>query len=280
MSNVKKGILEILAVVLVVFTVVFLLNAYNKGDIGNKAEKVAKSFSEQIEGSWKNKDDNISENGLSTITFKPDGQTTLNLLGVAVNGEYTDIYDIEKDSHTLELTYKTIAGITVDRKFNAKYDEEKDILYLADQQLDFVELELVRTTASEESAAQSKTTTTTTTAAQTKPVSENAVDKKTEKSLEALKKSLVGEWKDSLNSTSGYVFRDDSTVTISLFGVSTEGKYTLTIDETTGRPLLRITYAKVGISNINNGYFVTVEDGVMTLAQRGAEKISFTYNKV
>lgn len=278
MSKIQKGILEIIAVVLVVFTVVFLLNAYNKGDIGNKAEKVAKSFSEQIEGSWKNKNDSVSESGLSSVTFKPDGQTTLNLLGVTVNGEYTDIYDIEKDSHTLELTYKTIAGITVDRKFDAKYDEEKDILYLADTKLDFVELELVRITASEEKTAQSKTTATT--AAQTKPVSENAVDKKTEKSLEALKKSIVGEWKDSLNSTSGYVFRDDSTVTITLFGVSTEGQYTLSVDETTGRPLLRITYAKVGISNINNGYFITVEDGVMTLAQRGAEKISFTYNKV
>lgn len=268
MSKIKKGILEIIAVVLVVFTVVFLLNAYNKGDIGNKAEKVAETFSEKIEGTWYGKGE------ISSISFKPEGKTTLSILGIEADGEYRDVYSIDNDTHTLELKYKTFAGITVERTFNAKLNEDGDKLTLQDTQLNMVSLEFVRSNGTQ--TTEKSSTTVSTTKAKTEPATSAS---RVNQSVETVKRNLIGEWKNTNGTDSGYTFKEDSTVTIKLLGVSYEGKYTVTTDEETGRTLLRITYATLGISDFNNGYFVTVNDGTLTLVQRGAEKLSFTYNK-
>lgn len=259
MSNVKKSILEILAVVLVVFTVVFLLNAYNKGEIGNKAEKVAKTFAEELEGTWYGKGE------ISAMTFMKDGKTSLKVLGVAVDGEFSDSYDIPKEKHTLKLKYKTIMGVSVEREFEAELKEDK--LTLIDNQLKFVTLEFRRadgTEPTEEQTAADKT---------------EETKKESSQSVEALQKNLIGEWRDSSGTNSGYEFKEDGSVTIKLLGVSYDGTYTVTVDGETGRNLIRVTYAKLGVTKVTNGYFAVIDDGVLSLTQRGAEKVVLRYTK-
>lgn len=266
MSNVKKAILEIFAVVLAVFTVVFLVNAYNKGEIGNKAEKVAKTFAEELEGTWYGKGE------ISAITFMKDGKTSLKILGVAVDGEFSDSYDIPKEKHTLKLKYKTIMGVSVEREFEAELREDK--LTLTDNQLKFVTLEYRRSDGTEPTEEQTS-------------AAPAAADKKEEKNkepekqdIETLQKNLIGEWRDSSGTNSGYEFKEDGSVTIKLLGVSYEGTYTVSVDEETGKNLIRITYAQLSITKVTNGYFAAIEDGVLTLTQRGAEKVVLNYTKV
>lgn len=268
MSEIKKGIVGIIAVVLVVFTVVFLLNAYNKGDIGNKAEKVAEEFCEQLEGTWYGKGE------ISAITFGKDGESKLSILGMAVDGEYSDTYDIGFGKHTLKLKYQALGGVSVEREFIAKLDGDK--LTLTDNKLQMVSLEFSRS----EDATMKTIFNTTSAADATASADDETKKAQTSKTTEALKKSMLGEWKDSSGTNSGYEFREDSTVTIKLLGVSYDGSYEVTVDEGTGKNLVRITYAKLGMTKVTNGYFITVEDDVMTLVQRGAEKISLTFNKV
>ncbi len=261
MSNVKKSILEILAVVLVVFTVAFILNAYNKGEIGNKAEKVAKTFAEELEGTWNGKGE------ISSITFMKDGKTSLNVLGVRIDGEFSDSYDIPNEKHTLKLKYKTIMGVSVEREFTAELKEDK--LTLIDNQLKLVTLEYRRSDGTEASEVQTSADIT------------EAKEKKSEKQdIEKLKKNLLGEWRDSSGTNSGYEFKEDGTVTIKLLGVSYDGTYTVTVDGETGRNLVRVTYAKLGVTKVTNGYFAVIEDGVLSLTQRGAEKVVLNYTKV
>lgn len=258
MANLKKAILGIILLVLIIFTALFIGNAYNTGKIGHKAEKIADTFSQDIIGSWTGKYQ------ISGITFMEDGKTSLTMLGVALDGTYSDKYDIETEKHTLTLKYKTVLGLSVERSYFAKLDGDK--LKLTDTQLDSVELRYTRSGAADETAEITEK-------------NENAETTVYNPGVEVYSKELLGAWKDSNGTNSGYEFFDDSTVSIKLMGISYEGKYSVSIDEATNKCLLKITYASVAGINVNNSYYVTIADGVLTLSQKGAESISATYVK-
>ena len=50
MKYIKWLIASVVVVALLIFTAVFVINAYNTGRIGNKDEKVANEFIEEIQG--------------------------------------------------------------------------------------------------------------------------------------------------------------------------------------------------------------------------------------
>ena len=252
MANIKKAVLGIVLLILIIFTVVFVADAYNTGKIGNKAEKVADTFAQNIVGTWTGK------YSVSKITFKDDGTTSLTMLGVALDGTYSDKYDLETEKHTLTIKYKTVLGLSVERSYDAKLDEDK--LKLTDTQLDSVELRYTRTGEADSSSEKGETT-----------VYNPGID--------VYSKEILGKWQDSHGTNSGYEFIDDSTVTIKLMGISYNGTYSVSIEEETNKCLVKITYASVAGLKVNNSYYVSIADGIMTLTQRGAENISTTYKK-
>lgn len=257
MKSIGKALVGIVVLALLIFTVIFLANAYNTGKIGNKAEKIADTFSEDIVGTWTGK------YSISAITFNADSTTTLTMLGVDINGTYSDSYDLETQKHTLTLKYQTVLGISVERSFEAKLDE--DSLKLTDTQLDSVELRYTKASADSGEKGNGNNETT------EKTVYNPGVD--------VYKRELIGEWISSNSQTSGYKFFDDSTVEIKLMGIGNTGKYSLSIDEETNRCMLEITYASVIGVDISNRYYITIADDVLTLTQRGAESLVTTYTK-
>jgi len=256
MQNIKKGILGIVLLVLIIFTVIFLANSYNTGKIGNKAEKIADTFAQDIVGTWTGK------YSISRITFKEDGTTSLNMLGVAVDGTYTDSFDLETEKHTLTLKYTTVLGLSVERTYEAKLDKESDKLKLTDTQLDSVELRYTRTPSAAEGSSEVNEASTTA----------------FNPGIDVYITEIKGKWQDSNGTNSGYEFNNDGTVNIKLLGVSYTGEYSVSIDEATNKCLVKITYASVAGLKVNNSYYVTIADDVLTLTQKGAN-ISVTYNK-
>lgn len=252
MANIKKAVLGIVLLVLIIFTVVFVADAYNTGKIGKKAEKMADTFTQDIVGTWTGK------YSISRITFNADGTTSLTMLGVALDGTYSDKFDLETEKHTLTIKYDTVLGLSVERSYDAKLDE--DSLKLTDTQLDSVELRYTRTDETDSSDANKETT-----------VYNPGID--------VYSKEIIGKWQDLLGTNSGYEFIDESTVSIKLMGISYNGTYSVSIDEATNKCLLQITYASVAGFKVNNSYYVTIADDVMTLVQKGAENIKASYTK-
>lgn len=255
MQNIKKAVVGIVLLVVLIFTVVFLANAYNTGKIGNKAEKIADTFAEDIIGSWTGK------YSISGITFKEEGKTSLTMLGVAIDGTYSDSYDLETQKHTLTLKYETVLGLSVERSYDAKLDG--DSLNLTDKQLDSVELRYTRVTANADNDDKEDS------AKKTKLFNPG---------VDVYQKALIGKWNSSKSANSGYEFIDESTVSIRLLGVSYEGTYSLSVDEETQQCLVKIDYASVAGMKISNSYYVTIADDILTLTQKGAN-ISTNYTK-
>lgn len=256
MKFIQKIIIGILVLALLVFTAVFVLNAYNTGKIGDKAGKIADTFTEDIIGTW------TGEHSISKITFKEDGTTSLTMLGIVLNGKYSDSYDLNTQEHTLKVKYNTSLGLSVERYFKADLDE--NTLSLIDTQIDSVKLIYTRETSSSEP-------------------DNNSGDKTTKlynPGIEVYKAELLGEWLASKSSNSGYEFRDDGTVYLKLMGVGYDGKYSISIEDETNRCVLKINYISVAGININNSYYVTIEENLLTLTQKGAENISTSYQKV
>lgn len=252
-KNIGITVGALLLVAAIVLGIVFLSSAYNDGKIGHKADKIAKNFTEELVGSWSGK------YSISGLTFNEDGTTKLAMLGVTLDGTFSDSYDIEKDVHTLTLKYSTVLGVSVERSYRASINEDK--LTLVDTQLDSVEIVYTRNTA-QQSTESDKTETTTA----------YIPDK------DVYQQALIGKWKISSGINSGYEFIDESTVSIKLLGVSYNGKYDVSIDES-GRCVLKITYASLAGVNISNSYYATIADNVLTLNQIGAESISMNYIK-
>ena len=250
----RKLIIGVMVIALLSFTVVFILNAYNTGKIGDKAGKIADTFTEDIVGSWTGK------YSISKMTFNPDGTTSLTMLGIVLNGEYSDSYDLQKEVHTLTVTYKTSLGLTVERVFTAELKD--DTLSLIDSQLDSVKMIYNRENASSEN---------------------NHSSDKTEiynPGIEVYRKELSGEWQSDKISNSGYNFKDESTVHLKIYGVGYDGRYSVSIDPASNRCLLKINYVSIAGVTVSNTYFVTIEDNILTLTQKGYENISTSYYKV
>lgn len=256
MANIKKAIAGLALLAVLIFTIVFISNAYNTGKIGHKADKIADTFAQDIVGTWTGKYQ------ISGITFKEDGTTSLTMLGVALDGTYDDSFDLETEKHTLTLKYNTILGISVERKFEARLDEDK--LRLTDVEHDMVELRYTReNTASD---------------AENKTGADSKGTKVFNPGIDVYQKEILGKWTSTVNANSGYEFVDESTVSIKLLGVSYDGTYSMSFDEGTNQCLVKINYASVAGMKISNSYYVSIADNILTLKQMGAN-ISTTYEK-
>ncbi len=257
MKLIKKVLVGVLVLALLIFTAVFVLNAYNTGKIGDKAGKIADTFTEDIIGTW------TGQYSISKITFDEDGTTTLTMLGVVLNGEYSDSYDLESEEHTIRVKYSTSLGLSVERYFKAELNDEGTELSLIDTQIDSVKM--IYTKHGDESQDGGKES--------------NKSTALYNPGLEVYQKELLGEWVSSNSQNSGYEFREDGSVYLKLMGVGYDGKYTVYIEEETNRCVLKINYIKVASIGINNTYYVTIEDNLLTLTQKGAENIATTYQK-
>ena len=243
----------------IVLGILGLSSAYNNGKIGHKAQKVADTFTTDIIGSWTGK------HSVSKMEFKDDGTIALTMLGVVIDGTYSDSYDLNTQVHTLTLKYSTVLGVSVERSYVAKLDGDK--LSLTDTQFDSAKLYYTR------DAANSTAT------------KDNKKDKSDKSEIynpgiDVYQQEILGEWKVTNGKNSGYTFKDSSTVSIKLLGVSYDGTYSVSVDEATGRCELKITYASLAGLNVSNRYYVTIADDVLTLTQIGAESVSTTYQKV
>lgn len=255
MKLIQKIIVGILVVALLLFTSVFVLNAYNTGKIGDKAGKVADTFTEDIVGSW------TGQHSISKIEFKADGTTSLTMLGIVLNGEYSDSYDLEKEIHTLKIKYNTSLGLSVERYFTAELTDDK--LSLIDTQIDSVKMIYTRDNSSVDNTESDKDKT-----------------KIYNPGIDVYKQELLGEWLSEKLSNSGYNFKDESTVHLKIYGVGYDGKYSVSIDPANNRCLLKINYVSVAGVNVSNSYYVTIEDDILMLTQKGYESVSTSYKKV
>lgn len=267
MKCIKILIASVLVVALLIFTAIFVVDAYNTGKIGNKDERVALGFVEDIEGTWKNTSSGSIASMVSGARFSENGELTVWTFGQKASGEYSDTYDLDTKQHTLTVKGNIYGGLSIERDFTAEL--EKDTLTLKDTKSS-LSFTLVR--AEENELTTEKTTTAQPkTEKSTKSEATSAVPKN-------YSKAILGKWVSKLSSASGYEFAEDSTVKISLIGFTTEGSYTMTMDEN-GECELSIKYISVAGVSVSNTYFVEVDQAQLKLTQKGAEAVSVTYIK-
>lgn len=269
MKYIKILIASVVVVALLIFTAIFVVDAYNTGKIGNKDERVASSFVEDIEGSWKNTSSGSIASMVSGADFGEDGKLTVWAFNQKTSGEYFDTYDLDTKQHTLTVKGNIYGGLSIERDFTAQLDED-GTLTLKDTKSS-LSFTLVR--ASESEFTTEKVTTTT--QPKTEKSTKNGIASNVPKSYS---KAILGKWVSKLSSSSGYEFIDESTVRISLIGVSTEGSYSMEMNEN-GECELCIKYISVAGVSVSNTYFVTVDETELTLVQKGAESVSVTYIK-
>lgn len=268
MKHIKAVIASVAVAALLIFTAVFVVNAYNTGKIGNKDEKVAADFVEDIQGVWKNTSTGTIASKVNSVRFGEDGRLTVVVLGQTAGGTFEDEYDLDSKKHTLTVKGNIYGGLSIERSFEAALDEDKTTLTLKDTKGSF-DFTLVRTDETE-------LTTEKTTRAPVTTVPKT--EKTTALSGDAAKyaEALLGKWVSRLNNASGYEFIDGSTVRISLVGFSTDGTYSLSVDES-GRCEVKITYIGVAGVSVSNTYIAEVTETELTLIQKNAESVSVTY---
>ncbi len=255
MKIIRNVIIGVLVIGLLAFTAVFMLNAYNTGKIGDKAGKIADTFTEDIVGTWK------GQHSISQITFNEDGTTSLTMLGIVLNGEYSDSYNLESEEHTLKIKYSTSLGISVERYFKAELKEDK--LSLIDTQFDSVKMIYYRDDVLY-------------TDAQTTDSKETTVYNL---GIDVYQKEIIGEWLSEDVPNSGYEFRPDSSVYLKIYGVGYDGTYSVSIDPVTQRCVLKVNYISVAGVTVSNSYYVTIDNDTLVLAQKSMENILTTYKK-
>lgn len=270
MKYIKWLIASVVVVALLIFTAVFVVNAYNTGKIGNKDEKVANDFVDDIQGVWKNTSTGTIASKVNSVRFGEDGRLTVVVLGQTASGTYTDEYDLDSKKHTLTVKGNIYGGLSIERSFDASLNEGKDTLTLKDTKGSF-DFTLVKTDATELTTAKT-TQAPKTTVPKTEKSSVPTGD--TAKFAEA----LLGKWVSRLNTASGYEFVDYSTVKISLVGFSTDGTYTLSVNEN-GQCEIKINYVSMAGVSVSNTYIAEVSENELTLIQKNAESLSVTYVK-
>lgn len=268
MKYIKILIASVVVVALLIFTAIFVVNAYNTGKIGNKDERVASSFVEDIEGSWKNTSSGSIASMVSGAHFGEDGKLTVWAFNQKTSGEYFDTYDLDTKQHTLTVKGNIYGGLSIERDFTAQMEED-GTLTLKDTKSS-LSFTLVR--ANESEFTTEKVTTT------TRPKTEKSTKVATSSVPKSYSKAILGKWVSKLSSSSGYEFIDESTIKISLIGFSTEGSYSMKMNEN-GECELCIKYISVAGVSVSNTYFVTVDETELTLVQKGAESVSVTYVK-
>lgn len=271
MKYIKWIIASVLVVALLIFTALFVVNAYNTGKIGHKDEKVAADFVEDINGVWKNTSSGSIASRITYARFDENGKLTVVILGQSVTGTYSDVYDLDAKKHTLTVKGKIYGGVSIERDFDAVLSEDKEKLTLKDNGSS-LRLDFVRT---EEKEVRTDTFTLPKITTTRPPVTEKTT---VAQSLPQDSENIIGRWDSKLSSMSGYEFVDGSNVKISLVGVTTDGTYSLTTNEN-GQKELKINYVTIAGVSVSNTYFMTIEGNEMTLVQKGAESVSVTYVK-
>lgn len=261
MKAIKKIIVFVLVVALLGFTAFFLVSSYNSGKIGHKAEKVAGNFETDIIGTWD------GAYSISSLTFMDEGKTGITMLGITLDGTYSDDYNLESETHTLTLKYNSSLGISVTRSFIASINEDKTELTLVDTQAQSIKMTYTKHDENAVTQAESATT------------SANKETTVYNPGIDVFKSSVIGKWTSDKGSNSGYEFVDSSKVTVTLLGVSYDGTYSVSVEESTNKYVVKINYISVAGVNISNSYYVTIEENSMTLVQKGAESFSTTYTK-
>ena len=275
MKYIKWLIASIVVVVLLIFTAIFVVNAYSTGKIGNKDEKVAADFTEDIQGVWKNTSTGTIASKITKVRFDENGKLTVVILGQTAEGTYRDEYDLDTKKHTLTVKGNIYVGLSVERAFDAVLNEDKDTLNLKDtgSSLEFI---LVKTDETELNTEKP-----------TSAVNEKTTAQKTEKSEKtsavsgdtgSYAKALLGKWTSKLSSASGYEFVDSSSVKISLVGFTADGTYSLAMNEN-GQCEIQINYANLAGVTVSNTYILELTENEMTLVQKNAESVSVTYVK-
>lgn len=275
MKYIKWLIASIVVVALLIFTAIFVVNAYNTGKIGNKDEKVAADFTEDIQGVWKNTSTGTIASKITKVRFDENGKLTVVVLGQTAEGTYRDEYDLDSKKHTLTVKGNIYGGLSVERAFDAVLNEDKDTLNLKDtgSSLEFI---LVKTDETELNTEKP-----------TSAVSEKTTFQKSEKTEKpsavsgdtgSYAKALLGKWTSKLSSASGYEFADSSSVKISLVGFTADGTYSLAMNEN-GQCEIKINYANLAGVTVSNTYILELTENEMTLVQKNAESVSVTYVK-
>lgn len=275
MKYIKWLIASIVVVALLIFTAIFVVNAYNTGKIGNKDEKVAADFTEDIQGVWKNTSTGTIASKITKVRFDENGKLTVVVLGQTAEGTYSDEYDLDSKKHTLTVKGNIYGGLSVERAFDAVLNEDKDTLNLKDtgSSLEFI---LVKTDETELNTEKP-----------TSAVTEKTTSQKTEKTektsavsgdTQSYANALLGKWTSKLSSASGYEFVDSSSVKISLVGFTADGTYSLSMNEN-GQCEIKINYANLAGVTVSNTYILELTENEMTLVQKNAESVSVTYVK-
>lgn len=275
MKYIKWLIASIVVVALLIFTAIFVVNAYNTGKIGNKDEKVAADFTEDIQGVWKNTSTGTIASKITKVRFDENGKLTVVVLGQTAEGTYRDEYDLDSKKHTLTVKGNIYGGLSVERAFDAALNEDKDTLNLKDtgSSLEFI---LVKTDETQLNTEKP-----------TSAVIEKSTAQKTEKTEKnsavsgdtgSYAKALLGKWTSKLSSASGYEFVDSSSVKISLVGFTADGTYSLAMNEN-GQCEIKINYANLAGVTVSNTYILELTENEMTLVQKNAESVSVTYVK-
>lgn len=270
MKHIKTLVACVAVVALVIFTAIFVINAYNTGKIGHKDEKLAAEFCEDIQGIWKNTSSGSIVSKVTKVKFDADGKFSLIILGQSSNGVFKDEYDLDTQKHTMTVTGNIYGGINVERSFDAVLSEDKNTLELKDTKGKF---EFVLTRTDETELKTEKTT-------------QRDVPKSTKQNdaevtaasgdVSSYARMILGKWESKLSSVSGYEFIDGSTVKISLGGVYSDGTYSLVMNES-GLCELKINYISVVGVNMSNTYIVELTQNELKLKQKNAESVAITY---
>lgn len=273
MKYIKWLIASVVVVALLIFTAVFVINAYNTGKIGNKDEKVAEEFIEDIQGVWKNTSSGSVASKIANVSFEENGKLTVGVLGQTASGTYSDEYDIDTQKHTLTVSGKIYGGLSVERTFEAELSEDKNTLTLKDTKGAF-DFTLVRTDKSELARKTTAPSSAIKTTEHTKTEKTTVVDGDVEEYAQA----LLGKWVSKLSSASGYEFVDSENVKISLVGFTADGTYSLSINEN-GQCEIKINYISLAGVSVSNTYIIRLAENEMTLIQKNAESVTVTYIK-
>lgn len=266
MKHIKALIVSVVVVALLVFTAIFVVNAYNTGKIGHKDEKVAEEFCEDIQGVWKNTSSGPIVSTVAKVKFEADGKFSLIILGQSAVGDYSDEYDLDEQKHTMTVLGNIYGGINVERSFYAVLSDDKNTLELSDTKGNF-NFVLTRT---EESELKTEAT--------TAPKTTKSENSSSGGDVDDFAHALLGKWKSGISSISGYEFIDASNVKISLGDVYSDGTYTLSTNED-GQYEIQIAYITVAGIKMSNTYIAEITENRLILKQKNAERVLLTYSR-
>ena len=258
MNKIIKIIVGVLIVAVIAFTGIFLLSQYNSGKIGNKAEKIAATFEEELEGTWTGK------YSISKLYFDKNHTVSFILLGQNIDGTYKTIYDFNTDSYTISVNYSSDFGISLSLSFTARI--EGNTLVLNEKSISALEMKFTKYDGIYEEEPS------------TASILNDTSTKKLERKYEKIKNDLIGKWISQVNSSSGYQFNEDGTVGVTLIGLSYNGDYNFFVDDS-GKLQVTIYYATVAGLEVKNSFYVNIDNNILTLIDASKPSVKLYYTR-